>query len=57
MIGIRTMRNENCAMLSRRTPQMSPVAIVVPERESPGATAHAWPRPTTNACHQEIPFL
>ena len=41
MIGTRTIRNENCAMFSRFTPQRSPVAMVVPDLESPGATAHA----------------
>ena len=30
--------------------------MVVPERERPGATATAWARPTTSACHQEMPL-
>ena len=39
------------------TPQRRPVAMVVPERERPGATANAWPIPTTNDCQKLIPFL
>ncbi len=56
MIGIRTIRKENCAMTSRFTPQRRPVAMVVPERDSPGATAKAWPIPTTKACQKLIPL-
>ena len=40
-IGTNTIRNENCAMFSFLLPSNRPVAIVVPERESPGSTAHA----------------
>ena len=48
-IGIKTMRNENCAMLSFLFPSMRPVAMVVPERESPGKTATACPKPMMKA--------
>ncbi len=48
-IGIITIRNENRATCSFLFPSMSPVAIVVPERESPGKTATACERPMMNA--------
>ena len=35
------IRNENCASFSFLSPSIKPVAIVEPERESPGNTAHA----------------
>ena len=41
MIGTRTIKKENWAMTSRRTPVIRPVAMVVPLRERPGATAQA----------------
>ena len=43
-------------MTSRLTPQIRPVEIVVPERDRPGATAKACPRPTAKACQYEIPL-
>ena len=48
-IGIKTIRKENWAMLSFLLPRISPVAIVVPERDNPGKTATACPRPIINA--------
>ena len=48
-IGIKTIRKENCAMLSFLFPRMRPVAMVVPERESPGNTARACPNPMMKA--------
>ena len=56
-IGTSTMRKENCAMTSLFTPQIRPVEMVVPERERPGTTAKACPRPTANACQYDSPFL
>lgn len=40
-IGIKTIKKENCAITERLTPVISPVEMVVPERESPGTTATA----------------
>ena len=40
-IGTSTIRKENCAITSLLTPQISPVEMVVPERERPGITAKA----------------
>ena len=56
MMGTRTIRKENCAITSLLTPQSRPVAMVVPERERPGATANAWPMPTAKACRYDIPL-
>lgn len=40
-MGMRTIRNENCATCSFLLPSNKPVAMVVPERDSPGSTATA----------------
>ena len=48
-IGGMTIRNENCANDSFLFPQISPVAIVEPERDNPGNTAQAWAKPMINA--------
>ena len=39
----------NLAANSLSKPILRPAAIVVPERERPGNTAHAWPNPINNA--------
>ena len=43
-------------MLSRFTPLSRPVEMVVPERDRPGSTAQAWPRPTTKAGQKLMPL-
>ena len=43
------MRKENCATDSFLFPRIRPVAMVVPERERPGSTAIACPKPIINA--------
>ena len=48
-MGIITMRNENWAIELFFTPSIRPVEIVVPERDSPGSTAHACDRPIMKA--------
>ena len=48
-IGGITIRKENCAYFSFELPNKSPVAIVVPERDKPGSTAHACAIPIMNA--------
>ena len=40
-IGGITIKKENCANFSFLLPNKSPVAIVLPERDKPGMTAHA----------------
>ena len=55
-MGTSTIRKENWAMTSRFTPLIRPTAMVVPDRDRPGATAQAWPRPTTKACRKEMPL-
>ena len=55
-MGTSTIRNENSATLLRDAPLRSPDDMVVPERESPGITATAWPRPITSACPKVISF-
>ena len=49
IIGASTIRKENWAILSLFTPDTSPVAIVAPERDRPGATAKACAIPTKRA--------
>ena len=48
-IGASTIRKENWATLSLRLPRISPVAIVVPERDRPGSVATACARPMMKA--------
>ena len=48
-IGGMTMRNENCASFSFLLPSRSPVAMVLPERDSPGITAAACASPMMKA--------
>ena len=48
-IGARTMRNENWATAVFLLPSSSPVAMVEPERESPGMAAHACASPMMKA--------
>ena len=53
-MGGMTIRNENCASDSFLLPSSSPVAMVLPERDSPGITAQAWAIPMMKASFQEI---
>ena len=53
-MGGMTMRKENCASFSFLLPSNRPVAMVLPERESPGRTAAAWAIPITKACQREM---
>ena len=48
-IGGITIRKENCARVSFLLPRISPVAMVLPERESHGITAQAWASPIMKA--------
>lgn len=48
-IGGITIKNENCAKCSFLFPNIRPVAIVEPERERPGITAHACATPIIKA--------
>ena len=48
-IGASTIRNENCATADFLLPSRIPVAMVVPERESPGIDATACDRPMMKA--------
>ena len=48
-IGASTIRNENCATAAFLLPSNSPVAMVVPERDSPGMAAQACARPMIRA--------
>jgi len=52
--GIITIRKENFATASFLFPSMIPVAMVDPERERPGITAHAWAIPMINASRKDI---
>ena len=45
VIAIEPSRNENSAACVRFIPSMTPVAIVDPERETPGIRAKAWDNP------------
>ena len=56
-IGGSTMRNENCAISSFRFPSSRPVAIVVPERDSPGMVAAACAKPMMKASRYDISCL
>ena len=49
-----TMRNENCASDSFLLPSSRPVAMVLPERDSPGMTAHACAMPMMRASFHEM---
>ena len=49
MMGMRTIRKENCAITSRFTPERRPVAMVLPLRDTPGTTAKACATPTRAA--------
>ena len=53
-IGGITIRNENCASDSFLLPSSKPVAIVLPERERPGITAHACAKPIIKASFRLI---
>ena len=53
-MGIITMKNENWASWSRRSPSKIPVAMVEPERLRPGRTAIAWAHPMIKASIQVI---
>ena len=53
-MGGMTIRNENWARFSFLLPSSKPVAMVEPERESPGSTAAAWARPMMKASFIEI---
>src|SRR5574344_1975923 len=53
-IGGITIRKENCASFSFLLPRRRPVAMVVPERESPGKTATACEIPMIKACQIEM---
>ncbi len=48
-MGIKTIRKEKGATLSFSTPNINPVAMVAPDLESPGMTAHACATPIINA--------
>ena len=56
MMGMRTIRKENWAIDSRLTPERRPVAMVLPLREMPGATANACATPTIAAWQKEMPL-
>ena len=53
-IGGITIRNENCASFCFELPRSSPVAIVEPERDSPGRTATVCAMPMMKACSVEM---
>ena len=53
-MGINTIKKENLATASFLFPNNIPVAIVEPERDKPGNTAHACANPITNASRYEI---
>ncbi len=48
-IGASTIRNENCATAAFLLPSSRPVAMVEPDRESPGMAAHACASPMIRA--------
>ena len=49
-----TIRNENCASDSFLLPNSRPVAMVLPERDTPGSTATACASPMMKASFIEI---
>ena len=53
-IGGITIRKENCASFALLSPNNKPVAIVLPERDNPGNTAHACARQMINASYIEM---
>ena len=57
MMGSSTIRNENSATTALLLPRISPVAMVVPERLSPGIVATACAVPITAASPHEITSL
>ena len=52
--GTKTIKKENLAIFSLLLPKRIPVAIVEPERESPGNTAHACANPIIKASRKEM---
>ena len=56
-MGTMTIKKEKLATFSFLSPNKIPVAMVVPERESPGSIAIVWAIPMMNASKYEMSSL